>query len=109
MASNPCPDLLLLAIRYVDGELPADEMAAFEGLLAQDQKARAAVAEAVKLAGVSPPLPAPPPAVLPSTRLRRRVPFRPVLGAAAAVLALAVCLGVLARRPAAVAPPEAQT
>jgi len=46
----PDPDLLLLAVRYVAGELGRDEEAAFELRLDEDQVAREAVAEAVELA-----------------------------------------------------------
>ena len=49
MSSDPCSELLLLAVRYVDDELSSDEMAAFESRLAQDQAAREAVALAVEV------------------------------------------------------------
>src|SRR6185369_3058104 len=42
-------DLDWLAFRYVSGELPADEAATFEELLAADQAAREAVASAVQV------------------------------------------------------------
>jgi len=45
-ASN---DLDWLAFRYVAGELPDDEAASFESLLADDQAARDAVVQAVEL------------------------------------------------------------
>ena len=51
MGSNPDTELCWTALRYVCGELDADESGAFEQRLDQDQAAREAVAEAVELAG----------------------------------------------------------
>ena len=86
-------DLLLLAVRYISNELPDDELAAFEGLLADDQAAREAVAEAVELTVAVSRLPATSLDLLPM-RPKRRV-FSPIrLGLAAACLALAVGLAL---------------
>ncbi|MGE3313653.1 MAG: hypothetical protein AB7O26_00970 [Planctomycetaceae bacterium] len=48
--NNP-NDLDWTAFRYVSGELAGDELAAFETLLAENQAARDAVVDAVKVAG----------------------------------------------------------
>lgn len=45
------PDLPWTAFRYIAGELPPEEAAAFEARLGDDQAAREAVAAAVELAG----------------------------------------------------------
>jgi hypothetical protein len=47
--SEDCEELELLAFRYVAGEMAADEAAAFEARLADDQPAREAVSRAVEL------------------------------------------------------------
>ncbi|WP_406700642.1 transposase [Singulisphaera sp. Ch08] len=84
-------DLLLLAVRYISNELSDDEMAAFERLLADDQSAREAVAEAVELTLVVAQLPATTPDLLP-LRAKRRL-YRPMrLGLAAACLGAVVGL-----------------
>jgi hypothetical protein len=49
MGSDPRPEVHWLAFQYVCGELPADDAAAFERRLEDDQAAREAVAEAVGL------------------------------------------------------------
>lgn len=55
------PDLSVLALRYAAGDLPADQMTAFEERLAEDQPARDALAEAIRLSasavGQPPPVP----------------------------------------------------
>lgn len=99
MASDPCPDLLLLAVGYVAGEMSSAEMAAFETRLAHDQDACEAVAEAVELAGAFALLPTTTPLVLRMDRPRRLGVIGTGIGAAAAVLAMVVGLGVLTRRP----------
>jgi anti-sigma factor RsiW len=86
-------DLLLLAVRYISNELPDNERAAFESLLADDQAAREAVAEAVELSLAVSRLPATSLDLLPMPPQRRV--FRLVrLGLAAACLALATGLAV---------------
>lgn len=103
---GPGPDLLLLAVRYVGGELSSDECEALESRLGNDQTAREAVAEAVELAGALALLRPHDSLVLP---LRRARPLRRWMGAAAACLALALGAGLLARRPVETpsAPPQA--
>ena len=49
MTNLPQDELLWSAFRYVSGEMDADEQAAFESKLADDQSAREAVADAVAL------------------------------------------------------------
>lgn len=101
-------DLLLVAVRYVANELPADELAAFESLLAHDQSAREAVAAAVELTVAVSSLPETSLDLLPLHPKRRWL--RPVqLGAVAACLAGAVGLalhfgGAVEPEPAAVPP-----
>ncbi|SIN99570.1 hypothetical protein SAMN05444166_1959 [Singulisphaera sp. GP187] len=86
-------DLLLLAVRYISNELPDEEMAAFERLLADDQAAREAVAEAVELTVAVSRLPATSFDQLPF-RPRRRG-FSPMrLGLAAACLGSVVGLAL---------------
>lgn len=86
-------DLLLLAVRYIANELPDDERAAFESLLADDQSAREAVAEAVELTFAVSRLPASSFEILPMRRKWRG--FSPMrLGLIAACLALAVGLAL---------------
>jgi hypothetical protein len=59
----PEPTLQTTALRYAAGDLPPDEVSAFEALLAEDQDARDALAEAVRLSaaaiGQKPPAPHP--------------------------------------------------
>ena len=59
----PDPNLPGTALRYAAGDLPPDEAAAFEARLAEDQDARDALAEAVRLSaaaiGQKPPTPHP--------------------------------------------------
>jgi hypothetical protein len=59
----PDPTLQATALRYAAGDLPPDDVAAFESRLAEDQDARDALAEAVRLSaqaiGQKPPAPHP--------------------------------------------------
>jgi hypothetical protein len=59
----PEPNLQATALRYAAGDLTPDEIAAFEAQLAEDQDARDALAEAVRLSaqaiGQKPPAPHP--------------------------------------------------
>src|SRR5262245_13578470 len=59
----PDPTLQATALRYAAGDLTPDEIAAFEAQLAEDQDARDALAEAVRLSaqaiGQKPPAPHP--------------------------------------------------
>lgn len=62
MSDSPTPsELAVRALRYAAADLPADEMTAFEERLADDQPARDALAEAIRLSasavGQSPPVP----------------------------------------------------
>jgi hypothetical protein len=116
---EPDPTLQATALRYAAGDLTPDEGAAFEGRLAEDQDARDALAEAVRLSaqaiGQEPP--APDPAFRLATRARLGLlAYRghPVAWAGLGALALAACalVGVtLADRAgppaAATAPPAA--
>lgn len=60
-APTPAPELAMLALRYAAGDLPAKEATAFEERLADDQPARDALAEAIRLSasavGQPPPVP----------------------------------------------------
>ena len=60
MSDTPL-DLAVRALRYAAADLPADEMTAFEERLADDQPARDALAEAIRLSasavGQPPPVP----------------------------------------------------
>src|SRR5215218_2517827 len=87
-------DLLLIAVRYVAGDLPAGETAAFEARLASDQDAREAVAQAVELGAAVVQLTPVASSGLLSPHRRRG---RPVALAAAAVLALAAGLALWPR------------
>jgi hypothetical protein len=87
-------DLFLLAVRYIAGELPDDELAAFESRLEHDQAAREAVAQAVELAGAVARLPAATPDLLPTIPPRKRWQR---VGALAAAACLAVAAGVVLR------------
>jgi hypothetical protein len=49
----PEPTLQATALRYAAGDLSADEAASFEALLARDQSARDALAEAVRLSAAA--------------------------------------------------------
>lgn len=100
MTSDPCRDLLL-AIRYIDGELSGDEHSAFENRLAQDQGAREAVAEAVELSLCVARLSDASCDVRPLARVRRSgIQIHWKVLAAAACLFLALGLALLAgRRP----------
>ena len=55
------PDLAVLALRYAAGDLPPDETTAFEERLGDDQPAREALAEAIRLSAsaVGQPVPTP--------------------------------------------------
>jgi hypothetical protein len=59
----PEPTLQTTALRYAAGDLPPEEVAAFEARLGEDQDARDALAEAVRLSaqaiGLTPPKPHP--------------------------------------------------
>src|SRR5882724_9936156 len=59
----PDPTLQATALRYAAGDLDPDEVSAFEARLAEDQDARDALAEAVRLSaaaiGQEPPAPHP--------------------------------------------------
>src|SRR3954468_7171783 len=87
-------DLLLLAVRYIAGELPDDELAAFESRLERDQAAREAVAQAVELAGAVAQLP-PATADVSSMPRPRRLPLR--MAAVAAAACLVIAAGVVLR------------
>ena len=115
------PTLPGTALRYAAGDLPPDEVAAFEARLADDQDARDALAEAVRLsaAAIGQPPPAPHPSFRAAIRARlslrayRGHPFAWV-GLGGAVVAACAVLGVaLADRPdppaAAAAPMPAET
>ncbi|MBV9946551.1 MAG: hypothetical protein JOZ69_06865 [Myxococcales bacterium] len=116
----PDPTLPGTALRYAAGDLPPDEVAAFEARLADDQDARDALAEAVRLsaAAIGQQSPAPHPSFRAAIRARlnlrayRGHPFAWV-GLGGAVAAACALLGVaLADRPdppaAATAPPPAE-
>jgi hypothetical protein len=91
-------EILLLAFRYVAGELAPEEAEAFERRLDDDQQAREAVAEAVALAGaVAAQEPAATVPLLPMIRRRPRVAFSAALAVAAA--ACVAWLIVVARGP----------
>ena len=66
------PDLAVLALRYAAGDLPPDQMTAFEERLADDQSARDALSEAIRLSAsaVGQPVPAPSPGVRAGVRDR---------------------------------------
>jgi hypothetical protein len=57
----PTDDLPLTALRYAAGELPAASAAAFEARLADDQAAREALGEAIRLSAAALDRPAPDP------------------------------------------------
>ncbi|MDR3636510.1 MAG: hypothetical protein P4L84_22090 [Isosphaeraceae bacterium] len=99
MKAGAKSELTWLAMSYVCGDLPAEDVAAFEQRLEQDQAAREAVALAVELAGAVAQLPPDQ-----GPRLRpRRPPALAALprwaGIAAAVLLLALAAGGLTRLP----------
>src|SRR5829696_4730221 len=99
MTSDPRGDRLLLAVRYISGEMEPGEVAAFEDRLAHDQEAREAVAEAVELAGAFAHLSPPGAEVLPLRgRLWRTWP-RVAAGVAAACLVLALGVGAWRLQP----------
>lgn len=111
-------DLEWLAFRYVSGEMPADEAATFEELLAENQAAREAVAAAVQVAQAvlaSTPAQVATPVVSPRQNTwRERIAWM-VLGATAACVALVVAWDGLnrpsrgegARREVALSPEQA--
>jgi hypothetical protein len=90
-------EILLLALRYVAGELGRDETAAFERRLDEDQVAREAVAEAVELAGAIAAAEPAAAAVLPMTR--RRTGLTIAAGLAMAAAACVAWLIVMAQGP----------
>src|SRR6478752_6220333 len=96
-------DLLLLAVRYIAGDMPDDELAVFECRLGHDQAAREAVAQAVELAGAFAQLPSATPELLPIAGPRLRL--KPMaIAAAAACLVIAAGVTFYSRRGAPPAP-----
>ena len=110
----PDPTLQATALRYAAGDLSPDEVSAFESRLAEDQDARDALAEAVRLsaAAIGQPSPAPHPSFRVAIRERlgllgyRNSPLAWVGLGAAAVAACALFAVSLADREDA---PEAAT
>ena len=107
MPDRTTPELALLALRYAADDLSPEEVAAFELRLADDQPAREALAEAIRLSAsaVGQPPPAPGPATRIAVRdrlfptwLTRLFPVRAYRGHPAAWAALGGCAaaGVLA-------------
>ncbi|MBN9118720.1 MAG: hypothetical protein J0I06_06110 [Planctomycetes bacterium] len=111
---EPDPTLQSTALRYAAGDLAPDEVTAFESRLADDQDARDALAEAVRLsaAAIGQPAPAPHPSFRTATRVRlgllgyRGHPFGWIGLGAAVVAACALFAVSLADRADA---PEAAT
>lgn len=109
MSSSPGQsELLLLAFRYISGEVGADEGAAFEGRLESEPAAQQAVIDAVRLTAAlqrnaPEPLPAlPGPEPLPATGRREfaeRRGWAAVVLVAGAALAAAVLVALEAGRP----------
>ena len=98
----PDPTLPGTALRYAAGDLPPDEVAAFEARLGDDQDARDALAEAVRLsaAAVGQPVPAPHPSFRAAIRARlnlRAYRGHPLawVGLGGAVVAACALLGVV--------------
>ncbi|QJW97982.1 hypothetical protein [Frigoriglobus tundricola] len=105
----PDPNLSGTALRYAAGDLPPDEAASFEARLAEDQDAREALAEAVRLsaAAIGQKPPAPHPSFRAAIRARvnlgahRGHPFAWVgLGGAVVAVCTLVALSVGDRPPA---------
>jgi hypothetical protein len=96
----PEPTLQATALRYAAGDLSPDEVAAFEARLAEDQDARDALAEAVRLSAAA--IGQKPPAPHPSfrTAIRARLGLmtyhgRPWAWAGAGAVAVAACVFVV--------------
>jgi len=107
------PTLQATALRYAAGDLPPDESESFELLLATDEAAQDALAEAVRLSAAA--IGQAPPAPTPSFRDRvrdrvlasRRTPLVWAAGGAAAV-AVATVVGLQLSHPEPTKPPETQ-
>lgn len=67
------PELAVSALRYAAGDMPAAEAQAFEARLGEDQSARDALAEAVRLSAAASGLPAPTPDPLTRTVVAERL------------------------------------
>ncbi len=89
------PTLQSTALRYAAGDLAPDEVSAFEARLADDQGARDALAEAVRLsaAAIGQKPPAPHPAVRAFARARLGLGYRghPVAWAGLGAVVVAAC------------------
>lgn len=111
----PEPALQATALRYAAGDLSPDEVATFEARLADDQDARDALAEAVRLSAAAIGQSAPKPHASFRATLRARISWeryqgRPLAwaGAGAAVVAVCTLVGLsLANRNAPRAPERA--
>jgi len=74
MSDIPTPsELAVRALRYAAADLPADEMTAFEERLADDQPARDALAEAIRLSASAVGQPPPVPSAGPRAGVRDRL------------------------------------
>src|SRR4051812_37911169 len=92
----PDPTLQATALRYAAGDLDPEEIAAFEALLGEDQDARDALAEAVRLsaAALGQKSPAPHPSFRAVTRARLELlgyRGRPVAWASLGAAVVAAC------------------